>query len=72
MFHKINRKQNFQSIFKFQILNFKLPILIVLFLILIYTRFVNIGWGLPYPMHPDERNMAVAVQNLNCEVQSSS
>ena len=34
--------------------------------ILFYTRFVNIEWGLPYPMHPDERNMAVAVQGLNC------
>lgn len=29
-----------------------------------YTRLVGISWGLPYPMHPDERNMAVAVQSL--------
>ena len=41
-------------------------IFIALVLILFYTRFVNLGWGLPYPMHPDERNMAVAVQRLSC------
>ncbi len=34
---------------------------------ILYTRFINIGWGLPYPMHPDERNMASAVQSLHCE-----
>lgn len=34
--------------------------------ILLYTRFVNLEWGLPYPMHPDERNMAVAIEQLNC------
>ena len=32
--------------------------------LLVYSRFMNLGWGLPYPMHPDERNMAVAVQGL--------
>jgi Dolichyl-phosphate-mannose-protein mannosyltransferase len=31
-----------------------------------YTRFVGLDWGLPYPMHPDERNMAVALMNLKC------
>ncbi len=36
--------------------------------LLVYTRFLNLGWGLPYPMHPDERNMAVAVQQLKCEL----
>jgi len=44
----------------------KKALFLVLIFILFYTRFVNSGWGLPYPMHPDERNMAVAVQNLNC------
>ncbi|EKE13982.1 MAG: tetratricopeptide TPR_4 [uncultured bacterium] len=34
--------------------------------LLVYSRFVNLGWGLPYPMHPDERNMATAIQQLNC------
>lgn len=38
----------------------------LLVLILVYTRFVNLHWGLPYPMHPDERNMAVAIEQLNC------
>jgi len=35
---------------------------------LFYTRFVGYSWGLPYPMHPDERNMAVAVQGLTCNL----
>jgi hypothetical protein len=33
--------------------------------LLVYSRFINLGWGLPYPFHPDERNMAVAIQQLN-------
>ncbi len=61
MIKKINSKKNFQS-------NFKFPIFTLLFLLLIYTRFINIGWGLPYPMHPDERNMANAIQQLSCEL----
>lgn len=40
----------------------------VTFGLLIYTRFVNLDWGLPYPMHPDERNMANALQQLKCEI----
>lgn len=43
-------------------------IFIVLTLLLIYTRFVNIGWGFPYPMHPDEWNMAIAIQQLHCNL----
>jgi len=42
-----------------------------LLMILVYTRLVGLDWGLPYPMHPDERNMANAVQNLRCEIVSS-
>lgn len=42
-------------------------IMIFLFLLLIFTRFVNLGWGLPYPMHPDERNMVAAIVQLSCE-----
>ena len=45
----------------------KLILLLFLLSLLVYTRFVNIGWGLPYPIHPDERNMANAVQQLHCE-----
>lgn len=41
-------------------------ILASLFLLLVYSRFVNLRWGLPYPFHPDERNIANAVQNLTC------
>ena len=39
-----------------------------LFLVLVYSRFVGLDWGLPYPMHPDERNMATAIQSLNCGI----
>ncbi len=48
----------------------KKSIFVLLFLILIYTRFVGLDWGLPYPMHPDERNMANAIQLLNCEIKN--
>jgi len=41
-----------------------------IFLLLLYTCFVGLDWGLPYPMHPDERNMAVSIQRLNCEIQN--
>lgn len=37
----------------------------IVFLVL-YTRLINISWGLPYPFHPDERNMAASLQQLNC------
>lgn len=43
-------------------------VFVFLAITLLYTRFVNLGWGLPYPMHPDERNMAVAIQQLHCDV----
>ena len=43
------------------------PLLFILLLfLLIYTRLINLDWGLPYPMHPDERNMAHALSQLNC------
>jgi len=43
-------------------------ILFLLVLLLFYTRLVNLSWGLPYPFHPDERNMANALQQLHCEI----
>lgn len=43
----------------------------LLFLVLLSTRFVNLGWGLPYPMHPDERNMVDAITKLRCDDPSS-
>ncbi len=46
-------------------------IIILIIIFLLYTRFVNLSWGLPYPMHPDERNMANAIQSLNCEISNS-
>lgn len=36
--------------------------------LLLYTRFVNLRWGLPYPFHPDERNIAVSLQGLTCHI----
>lgn len=40
-------------------------------ILLVYTRVVNLGWGLPYPFHPDERNMAVAIEQLGCHLPES-
>ncbi|MCX6732811.1 MAG: DUF192 domain-containing protein [Candidatus Roizmanbacteria bacterium] len=45
--------------------------IITLLSLLFYTRFVGLDWGFPYPMHPDERNMAVAVEQLSCPSLSS-
>ncbi|MBI5122233.1 glycosyltransferase family 39 protein [Candidatus Roizmanbacteria bacterium] len=53
-------------------INGKNILIIVIWLLviglLVYSRFINLGWGLPYPMHPDERNMANAIQSLNCNI----
>lgn len=46
-------------------------IVLTLVLCAVYSRLVGIAWGLPYPMHPDERNMATAVQGLRCEILNS-
>lgn len=35
--------------------------------LLLLTRATFLDWGLPYPFHPDERNMAVSVMQLSCE-----
>ena len=48
----------------------KILFLIFYFLVfglLFYIRFFGLDWGLPYPMHPDERNMAVALSQLVCK-----
>ncbi len=42
-----------------------LPPLIIL-LLLILTRFLNLSWGLPFPFHPDERNIANSISQLSC------
>lgn len=41
--------------------------LMLLFLILIYSRLVGLNWGLPYPMHPDERNIADSVTQITLQ-----
>ncbi len=38
----------------------------ILLISLVYTRFINLRWGLPYPFHPDERNMADAISRIGC------
>lgn len=40
---------------------------LILIGLLIITRFIGLDWGLPYPFHPDERNIAVALQQLSCD-----
>ncbi|MBI3620172.1 glycosyltransferase family 39 protein [Candidatus Roizmanbacteria bacterium] len=49
-------------------LKIKRILLVFALFLLVITRFLNISWGLPYPFHPDERNMAVAVTELNCKI----
>ncbi len=44
----------------------------ILVALLIYTRFVNLSWSLPYPMHPDERNMVDAISQLHCTYPSDA
>lgn len=45
--------------------NFLIVLIVISALfILIYTRFINLEWGLPYSFHPDERNMAWAIMRL--------
>ena len=39
---------------------------LLLFLLVFLTRAYKLGWGLPFPFHPDERNMALAVMKLKC------
>jgi hypothetical protein len=46
--------------------------IVSLFLVLVYSRFVGLDWGLPHSMHPDERNMVSAIQQLNCKFSSAS
>lgn len=60
MMKKINNK-----ISRFNFFNSFIWLLLIC--LLIYSRFINLGWGLPYLFHPDERNMAVAIQQLKCE-----
>lgn len=48
------------------IILFWFAVTVFIYLLLFYTRVVNLDWGLPYPFHPDERNMAVAVQGMGC------
>ncbi len=57
--------QSIIPILRYNIL-MKKALFFVLVVIIFLTRFVGLDWGLPYPMHPDERNMAVAIEQLSC------
>ncbi len=39
-----------------------------IFVLFLYLTVTHIQWGLPYPFHPDERNMADAVVRMQCSV----
>lgn len=39
---------------------------VVIVVLTLATRFFNLSWGLPFPFHPDERNMAAALEQLRC------
>ncbi len=43
-------------------------ILVLLVFLLFYTRLAGLNWGLPYPFHPDERNMTLSIQQLHCDI----
>lgn len=43
-----------------------------LLIILIYSRFLNLIWGFPFWMNPDERNIAWSIQNLKCDLSNLS
>ncbi len=48
-------------------------ILIVAFIgLLVYSRFIGLDWGLPYPMHPDERNITLSIIQLTCNTSDFS
>jgi hypothetical protein len=42
-----------------------IPIVLII-IFLIFTRFVDLTWGFPYLFHPDERNIVVSLEQLNC------
>ncbi len=44
--------------------NYKLKIILLLIIIGIFFRFYNLNWGSPFYFHPDERNIASAVSQL--------
>ncbi len=41
-------------------------LLVFAWVFLIFVRFYNLDWGLPFPFHPDERNIAWQVARLRC------
>ena len=44
----------------------KIVLLVFAWAFLIFVRFYNLDWGLPFPFHPDERNIAWQVARLKC------
>lgn len=50
----------------------KKVLIALLVFLLLYSRFVGLDWGLPYPMHPDERNIVLAIDRLTCEIPNAN
>lgn len=44
----------------------------LLFFLLVSSRFIQLDWGFPFPMHPDERNMVIAITQLTCPALDSA
>ncbi len=44
----------------------------LLFFLLVASRFIHLDWGFPFPMHPDERNMVIAITQLSCPALDST
>lgn len=51
--------------FLLKVINAKEFFLYICIFLFLLTRFVGLNWGLPYVFHPDERNIANALQEIN-------
>ncbi len=47
-------------------------LLFLLFFLLLASRFIHLDWGFPFPMHPDERNMVIAITQFTCPALDST
>lgn len=66
----IRSLENFQELLLMLLKNIQIRWFVFLFLlgILVYTRTINLSWGLPYPFQPDERNMIDGAMRMSCHL----